>query len=71
MSLREEIERQIKYDASDHPAVAAFFKTGTVPPMSHGDSLAYLTLWLGAIHKAVLTLAEEIDLLKPSTGEGG
>ena len=70
MSLREEIERQIKYDASDHPAVAAFFKTGTVPIMDHGSALAWHIKYIEALHSAILRLSEEIDGLKIGASEG-
>ena len=66
MSLRDELHRQIRYELSAHPAVLRLYEAAGEVGATDEEAVSYLLLWNGALQRALFTLADELDALKPA-----
>ena len=72
MTLRERIDRQIRFEVTESPLVQDLM-LGNVPAggWNRDENMMAFSHWVSALHNAVLTLADEVDALKLDSGESG
>ena len=66
MSLRDELHQQIRYELSANPAILRLYEAGGEVGATDEEAVSYLLLWSSALQRALFTLADEVDALKPA-----
>jgi hypothetical protein len=65
MTLREELEQLIRWEASASPLAQAIYESPDAPvPATEADYRTFLMKHSKGLHKAILRLADEIDALR-------
>ena len=66
MSLRDEIDRQIRFEISDDPTAQAALLEGGSTRATSADAIRTVNAYCKALHIALLNLADEVDALRGS-----
>jgi len=66
MSLRDELDRQIRFEMSADPTAQAALLEGGSTEATPRDAIRTVNAYCAALHIALLKLADEVDALRGS-----